>query len=131
MKIKMLLRKKKKLSRRITTARVSGLAATRAVDRRLLETLFRRRHMPNNESAAPKSYDRAREMTEKALGVFVEGDEKTGAKLVEQAKGVSWPGIPHSWKTSTIGERGDRGNRRFGALLSGSLNRIRLEASDT
>jgi hypothetical protein len=88
MKIKMLLRKKKKLSRRITTARVSGLAATRAVDRRLLETLFRRRHMPNNESAAPKSYDRAREMTEKALGVFVEGDEKTGAKLVEQAKGV-------------------------------------------
>jgi hypothetical protein len=43
--------------------------------------------MPNNESAAPK-YDRAREMTEKALDAFVEGDEKTGAKLVEQAKDV-------------------------------------------
>ena len=45
--------------------------------------------MPNNENAAPKSYDRARDMTEKALDAFVEGDEKTGAKLVEQAKGVN------------------------------------------
>ncbi len=45
--------------------------------------------MPNNESAAPKSYDRARDMTEKALDAFVQGDKKTGAKLVEQAKGVN------------------------------------------
>lgn len=44
--------------------------------------------MPKDEHAASGSYDRAREMTEKALDAFVEGDEKTGAKLVEQAKGV-------------------------------------------
>ena len=31
--------------------------------------------MPKNESATPKSYDRAREMTEKALDAFVDGDE--------------------------------------------------------
>lgn len=45
--------------------------------------------MPNEDSAAPKSYDRAREMTEKALDAYVEGDEKTGGKLVEQAKTVN------------------------------------------
>jgi hypothetical protein len=45
--------------------------------------------MPNNESAAPKSYDRAREITEKALDAYVEGDEKTGGKLVEQAKSIN------------------------------------------
>ncbi|MDB5400005.1 MAG: hypothetical protein QOF70_903 [Acetobacteraceae bacterium] len=45
--------------------------------------------MSNNESAAPKSYDHARELTEKALDAFVEGDEKNGTKLVEQAKGVN------------------------------------------
>jgi len=45
--------------------------------------------MPTDDSAAPKSYDRARAMTEKALDAFVEGDEKTGAALVEQAKGVN------------------------------------------
>lgn len=45
--------------------------------------------MPNDDSAAPKSYDRAREMTEKALDAYVEGDEKTGGKLVEQAKTVN------------------------------------------
>jgi hypothetical protein len=45
--------------------------------------------MPKDENAASKSYDRAREMTEKALDAFVEGDEKTGGKLVEQAKGVN------------------------------------------
>jgi hypothetical protein len=43
----------------------------------------------DNESAAPKSYDRAREMTEKALDAYVEGDEKKGGKLVDQAKGVN------------------------------------------
>ena len=45
--------------------------------------------MPKNESATPKSYDRAREMTEKALDAFVEGDEKAEGKLVEQAKNVN------------------------------------------
>jgi hypothetical protein len=45
--------------------------------------------MAKDESAAPKSYDRAREMTEKALDAYVEGDEKTGGKLVEQAKAVN------------------------------------------
>jgi hypothetical protein len=45
--------------------------------------------MPKDDSAAPKSYDRAREMTEKALDAYVEGDNKTGGKLVEQAKGVN------------------------------------------
>jgi hypothetical protein len=45
--------------------------------------------MAGNKSDAPKSYDRAREMTEKALDAFVEGDEKSGAKLVEQAKDVN------------------------------------------
>lgn len=45
--------------------------------------------MSNDESAAPKSYDRAREITEKALEAFAEGDEKSGAKLVEQAKHVN------------------------------------------
>jgi hypothetical protein len=45
--------------------------------------------MPKNESAAPKSYDRAREMTEKALDAYVEGDEEAGGKLVEQAKNVN------------------------------------------
>lgn len=43
----------------------------------------------SDESAAPKSYDRAREMTEKALDAFVEGDEKGGADLVDQAKRVN------------------------------------------
>ena len=37
--------------------------------------------MPKNESATPKSYDRAREMTEKALDAFVEGDENAAGKL--------------------------------------------------
>ncbi len=45
--------------------------------------------MPKNESAAPKSYDRAREITEKALDAYVEGDEKTGGKLVDQAKNLN------------------------------------------
>lgn len=45
--------------------------------------------MANDESAAPKSYDHAREMTEKALDAFVEGDEKSGSKLVDQAKNVN------------------------------------------
>jgi hypothetical protein len=45
--------------------------------------------MSNDDSAAPKSYDRAREITEKALDAFVEGDEKSGARLVEQAKDVN------------------------------------------
>jgi hypothetical protein len=45
--------------------------------------------MAKSESVAPKSYDRAREMTEKALDAYVEGDEKTGGKLVEQAKSVN------------------------------------------
>jgi hypothetical protein len=45
--------------------------------------------MPNNESAAPKSYDRAREVTEKALDAYVEGDDETGGKLVEQAKSIN------------------------------------------
>jgi hypothetical protein len=45
--------------------------------------------MPDDKSAAPKSYDRAREMTEKALDAFVEDDEKSGSQLVEQAKSVN------------------------------------------
>jgi hypothetical protein len=45
--------------------------------------------MASDESAAPKSYDRAREMTEKALDAFVEGDEKGGADLVDQARHVN------------------------------------------
>jgi hypothetical protein len=45
--------------------------------------------MSNDDSAAPKPYDRAREMTEKALDAFVEGDEQSGSKLVEQAKAVN------------------------------------------
>jgi len=43
--------------------------------------------MSNDDRAASK-YDRAREITEKALDAYVEGDEKTGGKLVEQAKTV-------------------------------------------
>jgi hypothetical protein len=50
---------------------------------------FQEVSMPNDDSAAPKSYDRAREMTEKALDAYVEGDDKTGGKLVEQAKTVN------------------------------------------
>ncbi len=42
--------------------------------------------MANDKSAAPKSYDRAREMAEKALEAFSDGDEKGGANLVERAK---------------------------------------------
>jgi alpha-galactosidase len=45
--------------------------------------------MPKNEGTKSESYDRAREMTEKALDAYVEGDEKTGAKLVDQAKSVN------------------------------------------
>jgi hypothetical protein len=45
--------------------------------------------MSKNKSVAPKSYDRAREIAEKALDAFVDGDEKSGARLVEQAKGVN------------------------------------------
>jgi hypothetical protein len=45
--------------------------------------------MAKDESAAPKSYDRAREMTEKALDAYVEGDQATGEKLVDQAKRVN------------------------------------------
>lgn len=45
--------------------------------------------MAKDETAAPKTYDRARELTEKALDAYVEGDEKTGGKLVEQAKSVN------------------------------------------
>ena len=45
--------------------------------------------MAQDEGTAPKSYDRAREMTEKALDAYVEGDEKTGGKLVEQAKSLN------------------------------------------
>lgn len=45
--------------------------------------------MAANENSEPKSYDRAREMTEKALDAYVEGDEKTGEKLIEQAKSVN------------------------------------------
>jgi hypothetical protein len=45
--------------------------------------------MSSDDSAAPKSYDRAREITEKALDAFVEGDEKSGSKLLEQAKAVN------------------------------------------
>jgi hypothetical protein len=45
--------------------------------------------MTKNENVTPKSYDRAREMAEKALDAYVEGDEKTGGKLVDQAKGVN------------------------------------------
>jgi hypothetical protein len=44
--------------------------------------------MANDENATSKSYDRAREITEKALDAYVEGDAKTGGKLVEQAKAV-------------------------------------------
>jgi phosphate uptake regulator len=45
--------------------------------------------MSNDKSAAPKSYDRAREMTEKALEAFADGDETGGAKLVERAKDLN------------------------------------------
>lgn len=45
--------------------------------------------MAKDESATSKSYDRAREMTEKALDAYVEGDDKKGSDLVEQAKGVN------------------------------------------
>ena len=45
--------------------------------------------MPKDESAESKSYDRARKMAEKALDAYVEGDEKTGGKLVDQAQGVN------------------------------------------
>ena len=45
--------------------------------------------MPKDENAGAASYDRAREITEKALDAYVEGDQKTGSKLVEQAKGVN------------------------------------------
>jgi hypothetical protein len=41
--------------------------------------------MPKDENAD----DRAREMTGKALDAYVEGDEKTGGKLIDQAKGVN------------------------------------------
>jgi hypothetical protein len=45
--------------------------------------------MANDKSTAPKSYDRAREMTEKALDAYVEGDQATGESLVDQAKRVN------------------------------------------
>jgi hypothetical protein len=84
------LNRRKKLRRgHITRARVAGLAETPVADRRLVETLFRRQGMSNDESAAPKSYDRAREMTEKALEAFAAGDDQGGARLVEQAKQIN------------------------------------------
>ncbi len=49
--------------------------------------------MANDKSEAAKSYDRAREMTEKALGAFADGDENAGAKLVDQAKKVNEPAV--------------------------------------
>jgi len=45
--------------------------------------------MAKSENTASKSYDRARELTEQALDAYVEGDEKTGSKRVEQAKGIN------------------------------------------
>jgi hypothetical protein len=45
--------------------------------------------MPTDESATPRSYDRARELSEKALDALVDGDEKAGAELIDQAKGVN------------------------------------------
>ena len=45
--------------------------------------------MPKDEAADSKSYDRAREVAEKALDAYVEGDEKKGGELVEQAKNVN------------------------------------------
>jgi hypothetical protein len=45
--------------------------------------------MAKDESARSKSYDRARDITEKALDAYVEGDDKTGGKLVEQARTVN------------------------------------------
>jgi hypothetical protein len=70
------LNRRKKLCRgRITSARVAGLFETPAAYRRSVGTLSRRTGMSNEKSAAPKSYDRAREMTEKALEAFADGDE--------------------------------------------------------
>jgi hypothetical protein len=45
--------------------------------------------MAKDESATPRSYDRARDMTEKALDAYVGDDEATGEKLVAQAKRVN------------------------------------------
>jgi hypothetical protein len=45
--------------------------------------------MSDDKSAASKSYDRARQIADKALDAYVEGDEKTGGKLVDQAKAVN------------------------------------------
>jgi hypothetical protein len=45
--------------------------------------------MPENRKSDSKSYDHAREMTEKALDAYVQGDEKTGGKLIDQAKDVN------------------------------------------
>jgi phosphoribosyl-ATP pyrophosphohydrolase len=45
--------------------------------------------MAENENAASESYDRAREITEKALDAYVEGDDKIGGKLVEEAKDLN------------------------------------------
>ena len=48
---------------------------------RQAQNYFRPARRPKNESATPRSYDRARQMTEKALDAYVEGDGKTGGKL--------------------------------------------------
>jgi hypothetical protein len=38
--------------------------------------------------ANSKKYDQSRDLSEKALDAFVEGDEDKGAKMVEQAKAI-------------------------------------------
>jgi len=45
--------------------------------------------MANDETSKAGSYDKAREMTEKALDAYVNDDEAKGDKLVEQARSIN------------------------------------------
>jgi hypothetical protein len=44
--------------------------------------------MAADENATTKSYEQARELTEKALEAYVDENDKKGDKLIERAKGV-------------------------------------------
>jgi hypothetical protein len=90
MKKKMLLNRRKKLRcGRITTSRAAVARQPGLPGSVSPRQTVRRWDMSKDETETAQSYDRAREMTEKALDAFVEGDEKTGGKLVDQAKGLN------------------------------------------
>ena len=45
--------------------------------------------MAENRNENEKSYDHARQITENALDAYVEGDEKGGSELINEAKAVN------------------------------------------